>query len=180
MFSFFLKRKKLIVLTGGPCAGKTTVLNLLQEQGYSVISETAREIIEKQIAKGGDIVPWIKLKEFQRAVAWNQFFKELFSEKNSTAFLDRSLIDGVGYSRLGNILPYWIIQYLGRNRYDMIFFLERLPLYLRDETRIEKEEFANNVSEEIRNAYKEYGYKTESVPILTPEERVRYILERIK
>ena len=46
---------KRYVLTGGPCSGKTTVLNILAKCGYPVVPELAREMIEKEIlnTKGG-------------------------------------------------------------------------------------------------------------------------------
>ena len=37
-----------IVITGGPCSGKTALVDKLFEKGYEIIPEVAREIIEKK------------------------------------------------------------------------------------------------------------------------------------
>ena len=40
------------VITGGPCTGKTTVINLLSERGYKTTIEHARHYIDTQKIKG--------------------------------------------------------------------------------------------------------------------------------
>ena len=41
-----------IVITGGPDAGKTTLLNELRSRGYTVEAESARAVIEARLAAG--------------------------------------------------------------------------------------------------------------------------------
>ena len=43
----------LIVITGGPGAGKTTLINLLREAGFATAPEAGRAIIQDQSAIGG-------------------------------------------------------------------------------------------------------------------------------
>src|SRR5579872_2819615 len=40
------------VLTGAPCSGKTTALNVLKDLGYRCIPEMARVYIEDELSKG--------------------------------------------------------------------------------------------------------------------------------
>ena len=40
------------VLTGAPCSGKTTLIELLQEKGYQTVPELARVYIDEQLANG--------------------------------------------------------------------------------------------------------------------------------
>ena len=40
------------VLTGAPCSGKTTLIDLLAERGCQAIEETGRIYIDSQLAKG--------------------------------------------------------------------------------------------------------------------------------
>ncbi|MFA5831185.1 MAG: ATP-binding protein [Candidatus Paceibacterota bacterium] len=166
------------VLTGGPCCGKTTVLNILAERGYPVLTESAREIIEKEIGKESGVVPWKNLKKFNELVARKQLWKEFFSIRRGVIFLDRGIIDGAGYSVLGGIETPKTIKWFGRGRYDKIFLLDPLPFYETDTSRIEDESFARRVREEIRKAYLGFGYEVISVPMLTPEERTEFILRR--
>ncbi len=167
------------VLTGGPCAGKTTVLNILSKRGYMVLEETARVIIEKEVAEGSDILPWKNAKAFQEKVAWKQLRKEVFAPRSPILFLDRGIIDGYGYSILEKVTAPKVISWFGKNRYDKVFLLEPLPFYELDESRMEDQAFAYAVHEEIRKAYVHFGHDIILVPVLPPEERTDFILERI-
>ncbi len=168
------------VLTGGPCAGKTTTLKVLALRGYGILTETAREIIEKEVAKGSDVLPWKNQKKFQEAVAWKQLWKEFFVDNDIPIFLDRGLNDGYGYSVLEKVTVPKIITWFGKNRYDKIFLLDPLPFYELDNSRTENQSFAYAVHEEIRKAYIRFGYDIIIVPVLPTEERANFIIERLK
>lgn len=170
---------KRYVLTSGPCGGKTTIINILKERGYEVLPELARELIEKEIASGGDLVPWVRPQEFERLIAWKQLWRELFFKRSDVLFLDRGIIDTVGYCVLEKVKIPKIVKCFGKNRYDKVFLLDLIPVHKVDESRKENREFAENVHEEIRKAYISYGYEVISVPIMTPEERVKFILQQI-
>ena len=43
------------VLTGGPCSGKTTLIDELKQRGYSVFPEPARIVIASELAQGKTI-----------------------------------------------------------------------------------------------------------------------------
>lgn len=97
-----------IVLTGGPCAGKTTALaqieENLKEQGYQVFiaSESATELIKGGIKPFGD--DSINLYAFQDLIIRYQLNKEQIyedaanlSKKKSVIIYDRGVIDNKGY-----------------------------------------------------------------------------------
>lgn len=48
---------KRYVLTGAPGAGKTSVLRILQEQGFAVVAEAATDVIAREQGRGVD-EPW--------------------------------------------------------------------------------------------------------------------------
>ena len=48
----------LFVVSGGPGAGKTTVLQELASRGYRFASEIARQIIQEELQSGGAALPW--------------------------------------------------------------------------------------------------------------------------
>ena len=50
--------KNLYVITGGPGAGKTTVLRELEQQGLGCALEVARQMIQEQVRDGGTALPW--------------------------------------------------------------------------------------------------------------------------
>lgn len=47
-----VERPNFYLFTGGPGAGKTTVLQEIKQQGYSVIPEVARHTIPQQRTTG--------------------------------------------------------------------------------------------------------------------------------
>ena len=56
--------EELIVITGGPGAGKTTLVDHLSRAGFAVMTEAGRAIIQEQTAIGGQGLPWLDLVLF--------------------------------------------------------------------------------------------------------------------
>ena len=46
------------VVTGGPGAGKTSLITELSRRGFHTILESGRAIIREEMARGGDALPW--------------------------------------------------------------------------------------------------------------------------
>lgn len=46
------------VVTGGPGAGKTSLITELAHRGFHTIPESGRAIIREEMASGGDALPW--------------------------------------------------------------------------------------------------------------------------
>lgn len=46
------------VVTGGPGAGKTCLINELARRGFHTIPASGRAIIREEIVRGGDALPW--------------------------------------------------------------------------------------------------------------------------
>jgi predicted ATPase len=166
------------VITGGPGIGKTTVIEILASMDYEIVPESARIVIEEEKAKNSGILPWIDLARFQEKV----LEKQLESEEKINrlpAFLDRGIVDGHGYCKNGEIETPSKIFELGKNRYEKIFILEPLSNYQNDSARLENLEEAQKVHESIVEAYKEFEYEIIFVPIMKPEERVKFILDNL-
>ncbi len=170
---------KKYILTGGPSIGKTTAIEILASMGYRIVPETARMIIEEERIKDSDVLPWKNVEKFQEKVAQLQLKLEE-SATGDFVFMDRSIIDGYGYCKLANIEPPALIEEIARERYDKIFLLDPLKKLEDDGLRFENEDQAKTVHQLIINAYKHFGYDLISVPVLPPQERVEYILDRIK
>ena len=79
-----------VIITGGPCVGKTTVLESLCNEGYTTLSESAREIIEVELKKSKGILPWTNFRSFQKKVADFQIHKERGSIVNFVVHTDSS------------------------------------------------------------------------------------------
>ena len=173
---------KKIVLTGGPGIGKTTLIELLASKGYLIVPEASRLVVEDEEARGGDARPWNNPSKFQKLVAEKQIDLELQAEKTESdlCFLDRGLIDGYGYCKIAGIPAPELVQRHGKGRYSHIFFLEPLPVYDNDAVRYESKEQGKKIHNAISEAYREYGYEPIFVPVLPPEERMKFVLDRMK
>lgn len=172
-------RTKKYVLTGGPGVGKSTLIELLEARGYLTILETARMIIETEQIKNSDVVPWKNLQKFQNRVAEIQLQKETGLGEGEI-FLDRGIIDGYAYCKLGNIAAPGILVDNARGRYDKVFLLAPLPGYENDPVRKEKKKLQAVLHAMIEDAYREFGYDLISVPVLPIHERVEFILDAIR
>lgn len=127
-----------IVLTGGPCAGKTTaiatIVQELTQKGYTVfvVPETATELIKSGYA------PWQDCTnnyEFQRFVLKKQLNKELLyaeiaeeiSAEKIVILYDRGILDGKSYIKdedFSKLLDSFNLnEVMVRADYDAVFHL---------------------------------------------------------
>ncbi len=172
-----MKQAKHVII-GGPCTGKSSTIQEIAKLGYSVVDESARQIISEEQQKFNGVLPWINLQEFQRKVLKRQI--NLENMINSEAvFLDRGILDGIAYCRLDGQKPLpEMIDLMQTHRYDSIFLLEPLPFYSKDNQRKETPEQARIIHDAIAQVYSEAGYKLIPVPFLSPQERAKYIVNK--
>jgi len=173
-------RTNWIVITGGPCTGKTTVVNLLAEKGYLTTIEHARHYIDTQKIQGKTVEDIRRNKrEFQLKVLKLQIAQEAELNVNEQIFMDRALPDALAYHRfLGLDYDDYLVEECDRYQYKRIFILDRLPL-TNDYARLEDETEQIRIHTLIREVYAELGYHPVRVPVLPPDERVDFILRNI-
>jgi predicted ATPase len=170
-----------IVITGGPCSGKTTVIETLRELGYTTTIEHARHYIDTQSIKGLTAQEIRRNKlEFQRVVLDMQIEEEENLDVRELVFLDRALPDAMAYyAFLGLDYDKRLIEKCNEFRYRHVFILDRLPL-VRDYARLESEEDQKKIQELITSVYKSFPYPVTQVPVLPLMDRVNFILEHVK
>ncbi|MDB5265203.1 MAG: hypothetical protein JWN64_774 [Parcubacteria group bacterium] len=169
------------VITGGPCSGKTTLVNELASRGYQTVTESAREYIASELAKG---VPMEVLRADQALLQSGIFDLKLIKEdaapREGVVFLDRGLPDTRAYCRVHAVSESELMaKAIETARYENVFVLDSLPM-LQDEIRTESEEEKKILHESTLNVYKELGFNIISVPVGTIEERVDFVLSRLK
>ncbi len=179
-----MKQKEIItnwnVITGGPCTGKTTVVNLLAQRGYKTTIEHARHYIDTQKIKGQTVEEIRQNKqEFQLAVLNMQIEEEETLNVNETVFLDRALPDTLAYYRfLGLEYDERLIDQCNKYSYKNVFILDRLPL-INDYARREDEDEQIRIHKLIIEVYESFPYTIVHVPVMPPEDRVDFILQHI-
>jgi len=171
-----------IVITGGPCSGKTTIINELKKRGYFTMEETARKIIIENIySKNLNIEN--EALNFELNVYQKQIEKEKDLDKADDVyphivFLDRGCIDVRAYCQhlIGHI-PKEIMN-VKVKRYDAVIVLDRLPL-IDDGLRRKTKEDAEIIHQQILQEYVNAGYTPIIIPIMSIKERLKNILEII-
>ncbi len=167
------------VITGGPGVGKTTMLLELEKYGYVIVPEAARQIIAEEQQKPKGILPWTDLKGFQHKVLERQLDLES-RVSGPVVFLDRGIVDGLAYCRLGSIVPpQKLITLAGTHRYTGVFLLDLLPNYAMDNERKEDVDTARKIHRYIHAAYEQCAYTPKTIPVCFPEERARRILHEL-
>lgn len=106
-----MKKILRIVITGGPCGGKTTALDniskILEEEGYTVfkVNETATELISTNVKPFGKEEDKLPLLKFQWMVLKTQLAKEYVRDFAAEAcdndkvviLCDRGILDNRAY-----------------------------------------------------------------------------------
>lgn len=168
------------VITGGPSSGKTTVVELLAKQGYHTTIEEARHYIDLQNALG---VSTEEAKEnarvFQENILTLQIALEAGLDPNETIFLDRAIPDDLAYFRYLGLEPdRRLTEASSSAHYKKVFLLDLLPLH-HDYARTEDLVAQRAIHELICDVYEARTEPVIRVPVLSPEDRVSFILENL-
>lgn len=168
------------VLTGAPCAGKTTVLQELAKHGFDQHPEIARVYIERQLADGKTLAD-IRADEgrFQRGLIESKLELELNTNPNTVVLFDRAMPDSITYYRVAGLDPRDVVDDCYRRRYAQVFLLDRLPLTA-DHARTEDDQTAAFVDEWLERDYRALGYDVIRVPLMPIRQRVNFVLARIR
>ena len=162
---------KRLVFSGGPCSGKTTIIDEFEKQGFKVFHEVARQLEEE-----------IKNKRLDESMQYKlfrlQYKQNKEADKFETVFFDRGIPDSLSYFKYHNWkIPEEVIKNSlpEKTKYNLVFIFEMLP-FIKDGFRFEKDENeAKRIHELIYKTYKSLGYKTIEVPVTSLEERVKFV-----
>ena len=167
------------VITGAPSCGKTTLINLLADKGFQTVPESARQYMEREIARGRTID---EIREngaaLQRGIEDMQLSIEGGLRAIDVAFLDGAVPGSLAWYRVFGLNPNEILLECFHHRYASVFILDRLSLQLNG-LRIEDYAYTRFLDEWIARDYSALGYSGVRVPVLAPEERLAFVLERL-
>lgn len=167
------------VLTGGPCAGKTTLVFELEKRGYQVLPEAARLIIDEQLANGRSIQEIVTDPEWLISVVRRKFSMEKEVPADQLCFFDRGVPDSIAYYGVnGKPIDDEFRDALVGSRYKKVFLLDLID-FVNDEARSETPEQARALHEAIKNAYESLGYDLVKVPVLPVGERADFVLANV-
>ncbi len=171
-----------IIITGGPGAGKTTLINALGNQGYQTYAEGSRTLIEQQSAIEDGILPWHDLAGFAELCLDLMSRQKLDAiASNDLAFMDRAIPDICGYLSKGGLDVPESYRQASLGYHPQVFFCKpHADIYVQDDVRPYPFEEALEIHAELVASYQALGYEVIQVPWGTLEQRVEFVVEGIR
>ncbi|MGI9575758.1 AAA family ATPase [Alloalcanivorax xenomutans] len=172
-----------IVLSGGPGAGKTSLLQALARFGYLTVTESGRAVIRQQRALAGDALPWRNRQAFAAAMLDRdrQQYRR-YSRRGGPVFFDRGVVDVLGYARLERLLESATLRWAARRyRYaPEVLMLPPWPdIYRHDQERKQTLAEAERTFQVLWDTYLDQGYRPLLVPRGTIRERRDWVLSHL-
>ena len=168
------------VITGAPCSGKTTLIGQLADKGYQTVPEIARLYIEKEISRGRTIHPIRgNAAALQRSIRDMQLRIERGLRAIDVAFLDGAVPGSLAWYRVFGLNPNEMLSECFHHRYASVFILDPLPFQPDDQRVEEVGAMAGYLDEWHTWDYSALGYRVVRVPVLSPQERLAFVLERL-
>ena len=170
------------VITGGPGAGKTTVLAELAHRGHICIPEDARTLIQEQVAGNGSALPWADAPRFaelliERSIA--TYREQAAKNPQAAIYFDRGVGDAFTCADLvGHTPPAATRERAVACRYrNPVFLAPYWPaIYTTDTERRQTLEEAERTEHAIVETYTDLGYEILRLPLVSPAERADFIL----
>lgn len=177
-------KKEVVVLIGGPGSGKTSVINLLKEQGHFCLPEVSREVILEAQKNG------VEQLFLEQPLLFSELLLEGRKRQHATAlqteaevvFIDRGIPDVLAYLHyIGDAYPAHFDRACQELRYTKIFLLPPWKeIYISDNERYENFEQSSLIYQHLLETYQGYGYELIEVPKDTVANRVHFILEQLQ
>src|SRR5713226_9490912 len=171
------------VITGGPGSGKSTLVAALGRRGYAHSIEAGRAIIQDQTAIGGPALPGRDPLAFaELMLSWELRSYRMAQAESGQVVFDRGVPDMVGYFQLlGRPVPSHVTRAAERFRYNRrVFLAPPWPeIFRQDAERKQTPEEARRTCEAMVAAYSSCGYELIVLPLVSVDERVRFVLANI-
>ncbi|WP_328808913.1 AAA family ATPase [Nonomuraea montanisoli] len=173
-----------VVITGGPGAGKTTLIEALRAAGHACVAEAGRAIIRDQVAIGGRALHQGDTALFAEVMlAWEMRSHHEARALPGPVFFDRGVTDLVGYHLLlDRPVPPHVSAAAGLFRYHRrVFAAPPWPeIYSHDAERRQDLDEAVRTHDAMVEAYGRHGYEVIPLPRADVAARVAFVLERLR
>lgn len=176
-------KTKRIVITGGPGSGKTSVINFLENKGFTCLEEVSRQVILEARKNGIEQLFLTDPMLFSTKLLEHrlQQFMEADTLNVTHLFYDRGMPDVTAYMDFIDAdYSAEFEQPCFNYTYDTVFLLPPWEaIYTQDNERYETFEQAKAIHKSLLDAYKKYGYQIILVPEGSIAERTHFILQKL-
>ena len=171
------------VITGGPGSGKSTLVEALGRRGYAHSIEAGRAIIQDQTAIDGPALPGSDPLAFaELMLSWELRSYRMAQAESGRVVFDRAVPDMVGYFQLlGQPVPSHVTRAAERFRYNRrVFLAPPWPeIFTHDSEGKQTPEEARRTYAAMVAAYSSCGYELIALPLVSVDERVRFMVSNI-
>jgi predicted ATPase len=167
------------VITGAPSSGKSTLIDQLVDRGFQTVPEAGRQYVEREMAKGRTMD---EIRENMAAIQIG--IKDMQSEiehslrANDGLFLDGAVPGSLAWYRAFGLNPNEILPECFHHRYASVFILDPLP-FQENGARNGDAPIVGHLDEWLARDYSSLGYHVVRVPVLSIQERLAFVLERL-
>lgn len=170
-----------IIITGGPGAGKTTLINALSANGYQTFAESSRQLIEEQSQLTNGVLPWLDLPGFAQLCLAAMTEQKQQANQHEVAFLDRAIPDICGYLQQASLEIEQCYLTESKGYHHQAFFCRpERSIYVQDEVRPYPFEGAVAIHNALVDVYQQLGFEVIEVPFMSLDERVGFIQQTLK
>ncbi|USG62656.1 AAA family ATPase [Sneathiella marina] len=172
---------RVVIISGCSGGGKSTLVQALCERGWNTVEEAGRQVVQSELAKNGNALPWRDPAAFvaqAATVSIRQIDQALTGSKKSLIISDRSIIDTISYLEFCHLeTPEKMLNWLQIHRYNLtVFFVPPWEsIFASDQERPKPFKQAIAEYEHLKRAYQSLGYQLLEIPQLPVKKRVDFV-----